>query len=214
MPFTVLYETAHFGGDIGIVSGEKNRDRVMLLVRQALATPYDTTAYGTVVADFHAHTARTFKRVARLRGSLTDWNKQEQYEAHAPIVFRIRDQFGEEVAHHDVTFKSRGVGTHSLEHMIEDRHENGKNSGTVTFYLRTQSFDRQKGWQNLLEDARRLEFEITGEEPASEDIRYLPLTMEISQANIPRLLQNFRTTVVDVTLLRLPASRVLRLTKG
>ncbi|MCZ6506962.1 MAG: hypothetical protein O7A04_02780 [Acidobacteria bacterium] len=214
VPFTVLYETAHFGGDIGIVSGEKNRDRVMPLVQQALATPHDATAYGAVVADFHAHTAKTFKRVAGLRGRLTDWSKQEQYEAHAQIVFRIRDQFGEDVAHSDVTFKSRGVGTYRLDRMIEDKHENGKNPGTVTFYLRTQKFDREEGWQDLLGDTQRLEFEITGEEPASEDIRYLPLTIEISQANMPKLLQNFRTTLVDVTLLRLPSNQVLSLTKG
>ena len=45
-------------------------------------------------------------------------------------------------------------------------------------------------------------------------IRYLPLTIEWSKANVPRMLQSFRTTFVDVTLLRLPSRNVLKLTRS
>jgi hypothetical protein len=126
----------------------------------------------------------------------------------------LRDQFGSDVEHHDITFRSRGAGANRLEHMIEDVHQNKLNPGTITFYLRTQAYSSDQGFENLLDDCKRLDIEITGEEPDSDDIRYLPLTIEFTKTDISRVLQSFRTTVVDVTLLRLPSSRVFRLTKS
>jgi hypothetical protein len=213
IPFTVLYETAHFGSDIGIVDGEKNRARVLPHLFRALSTPRDEDAYRAVVDAFRSNTDATLTRVAGLKGSLTDWDKQEQYEAHTQVVFRIRDQYGLDVAHNDITFKSRGVGTNQLEKMIEDVHKNKANPGTLTFYLRTQAFDSDHGFVNLLEDCKAVDIEITAEEPDSDDIQYVPLSIELKRSAVPDVLQNFRTTVVDITMLRLPSPRVFALTR-
>ena len=213
VPYTVLYETAHFGTDIGIVEGARNRARVLPHLFRALSTPLDGNVYEEVVGAFHRNTAKTLQRAAGLKRSLTEWDKQAQYEAHAQVIFRLRDQFGADVEHNDITFRSRGAGANRLERMIEDVHKNGLNPGTTTFYLRTQAYSSEAGFENLLDDCKRLDIEITGEEPDSADIRYLPLTIELTKADVSRVLQGFRTTVVDVTLLRLPSSRVFRLTR-
>ena len=214
VPYTVLYETAHFGSDIGIVEGARNRARVLPHLIQALTTPRDESAYNEVVGAFHRNTATTQQRAAGLSRTLTDWDRQAQYEAHAQVIFRLRDQYGADVDHHDITFKSRGVGANRLERMIEDVHRNKLNPGTTTFYLRTQAYDSEGGFKNLLDDCKRSDIEITGEEPDSEDIRYLPLTIELTKANVSKVLQGFRTTLVDITLLRLPSRHVFRLTKS
>ena len=213
VPYTVLYETAHFGRDIGIVDGARNRARVLPHLIRALSTPPDENVYEDVVGAFHRNTAKTLQRASRLTRSLTEWDKQAQYEAHAQVIFRLRDQFGADVEHNDITFRSRGAGANRLERMIEDVHKNGLNPGTTTFYLRTQAYNSEAGFENLLDDCKRLDIEITGEEPDSADIRYLPLTIELTKADVSKVLQGFRTTVVDVTLLRLPSPRVFRLTR-
>lgn len=214
VPYTVLYETAHFGEDIGIVHGDKNRPQVLPHLFRALATPFDATEYGKVVIAFNNNTTRTFERAAKLSGSLTEWDKQAQYEGHTQVIFRLRDQYGADVEHHDITFRSHGAGTNRIERMIEDVHPNKLCPGTVTYYLRTQKYTSKEGFTDLLEDCKRLDIEITGEEPASDDIRYLPLTIELRKANVQKVLQNFRTTIIDITLLRLPSQNVLRLTKS
>ena len=214
VPYTVLYETAHFGRDIGIVDGAKNRPRVLPHLIRALSTPPDESAYNEVAEAFHRNTAKTQRRAAGLSRSLTDWDKQAQYEAHTQVIFRLRDQYGADVDHHDITFRSRGAGANRLERMIEDVHRNKLNPGTTTFYVRTQAYNSEGVFENLLDDCKRLDIEITGEEPDSDDISYLPLTIELTKADVSRVLQGFRTTVVDVTLLRLPSQRVFRLTRS
>lgn len=216
VPFTVVYETAHydFAGRIGIVDGVKNRQRVLPHLIRALSTPPDESAYNKVIDAFHRNTRKTLQRASKLSRSITEWDKQAQYEAHTQVIFRIRDQYGVDVEHHDITFKSRGVGANRIERMIEDVYKNKLHKGTTTFYLRTQTYSSESGFEDLLNNCKRLDVEITGEEPSSDDIRYLPLTIELTRANVPRVLQNFRTTVVDVTLLRLPSQKVFRLTRS
>ena len=63
-------------------------------------------------------------------------------------------------------------------------------------------------------NAAPLDFEITGHEPQSSDIRFLPVRIRLTAANLRRIVQPFRTTLVDVTLLRLPSGKVFRLTKA
>lgn len=185
--------------------------------RQALSTPPEENAYNDVVGAFHKNTAKTQRSAAALKSSLTDWHKQAQYEAHAQVIFRIRDQYGSDVDAHDITFKStaRGAGRNRLELMIEDVHRNKLSPGTITFYLRTQAFDSdRRQFENLLDDCKEVDIEITGEEPDSEDISYLPLTIRLTKPNVSRVLQGFRTTIVDVTLPRLPSQKTLQLTKS
>ena len=214
VPFSVLYETAHFGADLGIVSGERNRKRVVPLIVSALRTPYDKAAYQQCAELFASNHDRTFQRVARLKASVLSWNKQAQYEGHAQLIFRVRDQFGNDVPHHDITFRSRGTARRArIEHMIEDKHANETNPGTVTFYLRTQQFD-QGHWTDLLNIAAPVDVEITGHEPDTDEITYVPLTVSLSRSAVAKVIQSFRTTVVDVTLARLPGRKVFQISSS
>lgn len=213
VPFTVAYETAHFGDDIGIVTGSANRARVLPHLFRALEADRDEAAYADVAAAFAKNTTTTLNRAARLKRSITDWDRQAQYEAHAQVVFRIRDQFGLDVPHLDITFKSRRTaGTYRLEKRIEDVHKNKANPGTLTFYLRTQEFDGDsESFVSVLEDCKSLDIEVTAHEPDSREISYVPLTIPFERSEIPKVVQDFRTTLVDITLFRLPSPKVFHL---
>jgi hypothetical protein len=216
IPFAVLYETAHLGDDLGILDGTKTRRRVLPLLKQAL-TVDDDAAYRAAAADFDRVTARTLARAGRLKGTLTSWDPHKQYEGHSQLVFRLNDQFGEPVASHDITFNSGGRrGQARLETMIEDKHVNRAHRGTVTYYLRTQRYvQKGKGREitSRLDDVAPVDFEVTGHEPQSGEIAYLPLRLKLTAAEVRKVIQPFRTTVVDVTLLRLPTGKVFRLKK-
>ena len=68
-----------------------------------------------------------------------------------------------------------------------------------------------KQWIDLLDMAVPAHFEITGYEPNSDEIDYLPMTIDVPPALLRDLIQPFRTTVLDVTLLRLPSEKVFSL---
>ncbi|MBD5780816.1 hypothetical protein IEN85_15050 [Pelagicoccus sp. NFK12] len=216
VPFAIAYETAHFGDEIGIVTGSENRDQIVPLVKRAIATPYSQTNYAAAVLAFEAARQKTFQRAAKLRSSPLEWNKQSQYEGHAQLIFRLRDQFGAPVEDFDITIKSTPQNTskNKLEHMIEDKHLNKKTKGIITFYLRTQSFNkRSKKWNELLDKVTTVHLEITAHEDKSDDIAFAPLSIKLTPSKIQALIQSFRTTIVDVTLLRLPTTKVFELSK-
>ena len=50
VPYAIAFETAHFGADIGIVMGTKNRKPIIALIAKALSTPYDPSEYGKGVS--------------------------------------------------------------------------------------------------------------------------------------------------------------------
>lgn len=214
VPFAIAFETAHFGDDIGIVTGSKNRDQIIPLIKRALATPYDETAYGEAARAFEAARQSTYQRASKLRSGALEWNKQSQYEGHAQLIFRLRDQFGADIEDFDITIKSTPPGSkqNKLERMIEDKHLNGKNKGIITFYLRTQTYDKDSGtWIELLENVPTAHLEITAHEDHSDDIEFAPLSIKLTPSKIRDLIQSFRTTIVDVTLLRLPGNKVFAL---
>jgi len=214
VPFSVVYETAHYGSDIGIVSGTDNREDVMRLIKSALTTPYDSQAYQKTAEIFKSENANTFLRAAQLDKTLFEWNKQKQYEGHVQLIFRLKDQFGNAVEHFDITIKSQGDGKDKskLEKMIEDKHANSINDGTITFYLRTQEYKNDK-WNELLANVAPVDVEITGYEPLSDDIAYLPLNIQLGSEQVNAILQSFRTTIIDVVLVRLPSNPVFAITK-
>lgn len=217
VPFAVAFETAHFGGDIGIVSGAKNRTAVMPLIKTALNASYGINAYQKVVERFHNAMGRTFVRAAALKWSVLEWNKQQQYEGHAQLIFRLRDQYGHAVEHFDVCLNSdsKDIKQPKLEKMIEDHHGNKQDKGTITFYLRTQKFDeKKKVWKELLSEVAGIAVEITGYEPDSGDISYVPMNIELGNAEINALLQSFRTTIIDITLVRMPSEQVFKVERG
>ena len=215
IPFAIAYETAHFGADIGIVAGTKNRNHVMPLIKAALSTPHNIDDYQRTAQKFEAETAKTFARASRLKVRLTEWNVQSQYEAHAQLIFRIRDQFGNGVEHFDITFKSKGNDKNRprLESMIEDRRTNKSHHGTMTFYLRTQKF-KSEMWHELLPTLQPVDVEVTGNEPLSNDIKYVPLKISLTGKQIAAALNNFETTIIDIQLVRLPSQDVFKISKG
>jgi hypothetical protein len=216
IPFALLYETTHTGDKYGIVSGQSNRVQVLTLITEALTTPLDGDDYARVIANWDRASQRTRVKASKLKPSWAMWDKQAQYEGHSQLIFRIRDQFGCEVVHHDITFKpsdeSKWRAAPKLEHFIEDVHVNRHNPGTVTYYLRTQKFDKEADtWINLIDQVAPLTIEISGTEPDSHQIRYLPLSRLLKQAELRVLIQPLRTTLIDITLLRLPTHDVFAL---
>lgn len=214
IPFSILYETTHYGDETGIVEGSRNRDQLRPLIQQALNCS-TIEEYTQAAAAFQNATGAVFQLAAGLRPSLTEWDPQEQYEGHAQLIFRLRDQQGNPVEHFDVFLKSDpdGSNNNALENMLEDRHVNKKDIGTITFYLRTQQFNKKlkNPWKELLDQVAPLTVEITGEEPGSGEINYVPLTVKLTPDDIRRMIKTFRTTVVDVTLLRLPSAKVFEI---
>ncbi len=216
IPFAIAYETAHFGKDIGIVSGRKNRNAVMPLIKTALLTPHNIAAYEKTIARFELTTKRTFERVAKLKRQLFEWNRQSQYEGHAQLIFRMRDQFGNGVENFDVTFQSdrKDSKLSRLETMIEDRHANRQDKGTITFYLRTMEFiKRNKSWRDRLASIAPLDIEVTAHETESDEIAYVPLNIRLGSGEVRSILASFKTTIIDITLVRLPSNDVFEITK-
>ncbi len=214
VPFAVAYETAHFGDDIGIVSGSKNRAAVMPLIKQGLNTKSGSIYYQKTVEQYQKAMDKTFERAAKLKSNIFEWDKQQQYEGHAQLIFRLKDQFGKAVDHFDVRFNSKPKNKDQprLEKMIEDQHTHEKDKGSITFYLRTQKFDKSKKiWKDQLADIAEMDVEITGLEAESSDISYVPMNLHLSSDDIKAILQSFRTTIIDITLVRLPSEKVFEI---
>jgi len=182
IPFAIAYDTAHSGKDIRIVSGKNNRRAILPLIKSALTTPYQPKAYEKAAERFNRMTHRIFERVALLSNSLLEWDKQSQYDAHAQLIFRIRDQFDNAVEDFDI--------------------------------LRTMEFNKcGKHWRNSLADIAPVNIEISGTESESDEIAYLPLTMSLSNDELMTVIEGFKTTIIDITLLRLPSDEVFKIEK-
>jgi len=217
IPFVVPYETTHSSAKRGIVSGTSNRKEVLPRLKEALPLEHDAAAYEAVAQKWRKEIDRTQRRATKLKPGFLDWHRQSEYEGHSQLIFRIRDQYGVDVRDHDITFQSKRIkGRPRLETMIEDVHVNGNNPGTVTYYLRTQKYDKKSKtnpWPNQMDKVAPLRFEVSGFEPQSDEIRYLPLDVSLKGNQLARLIQPFRTTVIDVELLRLPTEKVFKLKK-
>jgi hypothetical protein len=83
----------------------------------------------------------------------------------------------------------------------------------MTFYLRTQKFEDDQ-WSELLENLRSLDVEITGSEPQSSDIKYVPLKISLTGNQVATILKSFQTTIIDIQLARLPSQKVFKISKG
>ncbi len=217
VPFGLLYETAHFGEDIGIVDGKKNRREVMPHIKTALSTPYDAKAYTKVADRFNTLTERTLKRAEKLnsRGLFT-WNRISQYEAHSQLIFRLRDQFGNDIIEYDITFVSTPFLAQQikLDRMLEDRHKNQNHPGTSTYYLRTMEY-RNGRWLNRLDNIAPVTIEITAYEPdSSEMIAYVPLSITLDGDQIRQGIQPYCTTLLDITMMRLPREEVFHIERS
>ena len=209
IPFAVLYETAHFGSDIGIMDGKDNRSDVIPHIKTALETPIDAKAYQKVADQFQRITHKTMQRASKLKASVMEWDRQSQYEGHCQIIFRLRDQCCMNVNDYDITFQSSPdyEGQPVLEKMIEDKHINSRHSGTSTYYLRTVKHDNGQ-WIDLLNTVAPLELEITAYESLCGNIAYVPLSITLDGDHLRTILSTFCTTIIDVNLMRLPTDDV------
>ncbi len=224
VPCGIPYRCAHSGDKMGIVSGSIPREQVERMLKLALETPERTTAaYQRVVNAFDRETAATYESARTMRnpGLFNFLNDpRNQYDPHGQVIFRLRDQDGLPIpiGNSDIFFVSEqgAKGTIPIQSLIEHTSVSGISPNVITFYLRTQKFDRRaKGWVDQLANVSDFELEITAIEPAAPTqdplISYLPLRIPLSGKQVKSLIQPHRTTIIDVTLLRLPSPDLYQL---
>ncbi len=227
IPCGIPYRCAHTGDKMGIVSGTITQDQVERMLKLALETPARTpAAWQRAVAAYDRETAQTFDNARRMQkpgffNFLAD--PRNQYDPHAQVVIRLRDQDGAPIpiAHSDIFFVSNQEekGTIPIQTLIQDTSVSGVSPNSMLFYLRLRKFTRkEQDWVDQLRDVFDFAFEITAIEPAAprEDplVSYLPLRWPLKRRQMSALIQPHRTTIVDVTLLRLSAPEVYRLLKS
>jgi pimeloyl-ACP methyl ester carboxylesterase len=227
VPCGIPYRCAHSGDKMGVVAGSVPRAQVERMLQLALETPERSmVAYQRAVAAFDRETAATFENAKTMqKPGLFNFldDPRNQYDPHAQIVFRLSDQDGQPVpiASSDIFFVSEqgGKGTIPIQSIIQHSTVSGISPNSIAFYLRVQKFDRRaKAWVDQLANVSDFELEITAIEPAAPTqnplISYLPLRLPLSARQLKNLIQPHRTTVIDVTLLRLPSPDLYQLIKS
>ncbi|MGH8095073.1 MAG: esterase/lipase family protein [Chthoniobacterales bacterium] len=227
VPCGIPYSCAHSGDQMGIVYGTIPRDQVARMLKLALETPEATmAAYQSAVAAFDQETALTFQTAKTMqKPGLFNFldDPRNQYDPHAQVVFRLWDQDGSPIpiGSSDIFFVSQqgGKGTLPVQSIIENSVVSGVAPNVIVFYLRVQRFDRgAKDWVDQLANVSDFALEITAIEPAAPTdnplISYLPLRMPLSAEELEVLIQPHRTTIIDVTLLRLPSPDLYQLIKS
>jgi hypothetical protein len=221
VPFAIPYCCAHSTEELGIVSGTANREEVLELIREALNCP-DHMAQAALAVKFGAQTAKTYDKVRpgthidHLSG-LFDGAKrlvddflhspQAQYDRHAQVSVRVRDQHGNPINDCSIHFNSFGGGTKPrllINELFEDTHQNKTSPDTTTFYLRLEAWDGND-WVDRLAQVNGVDFEIDCIDPKTQRIVFVPLRMRLNTVLLARYLQPHRATLIDVELLRLPA---------
>ncbi len=227
VPCGIPYRCAHSGDDMGIVSGSVPREQVERMLKLALETPErNTAAWQRAVAAYDRETAQTFDLARKMQkpglfNFLAD--PRNQYDPHSQVVVRLWDQDGIPIpiSSSDIFFVSEqeGKGTIPIQSLIEDTSVSGVSRNSIVFYLRVQKFDRRaKDWVDQLGNVADFALEITAIEPAAPTndplISYLPLRIPLKGKEVAKLIQPHRTTILDVTLLRLPSPDVYQLIKS
>ncbi|MEX0886847.1 MAG: hypothetical protein WD009_10455 [Phycisphaeraceae bacterium] len=226
IPFAIPFKCAHSGDKVGIVTGSNCRKDVLDLIDLALGSTADN--WTTRVALFDRHTVRTYDR-AHTQKAPKWWSKwltepRAQYDKHAQVIVRVRDQDGRPVPNYDIFFDAAS-GTRSdalpIRELMETKHVNGLTPNIITFYLRTDAFDgkargpggRRGDWIPRVPAVRGCHFEVSATEPETGEILYLPLRYKFTAKQLTQFIQPHRTTILDVVLVRLPSPRVYRMVK-
>jgi hypothetical protein len=227
VPCGIPYRCAHTGDKMGIVSGTIPQDQVERMLKLALETPERTpAAWQRVVAAYDRETEQTFNNARTMQkpglfNFLAD--PRNQYDPHAQVVIRLRDQDGLPlpIGSSDIFFISnqQEKGTIPIQTLIEDTSVSGVSPNAILFYLRLRKFVRKgQDWIDQLLDVFDFALEITAIEPAAPRhdplVAYLPLRIPLNRRQLASLIQPHRTTIIDVTLLRLPAPEVYQLIKS
>jgi pimeloyl-ACP methyl ester carboxylesterase len=227
VPCGIPYRCAHTGDKMGIVSGTIPQEQVERMLKLALETPERTpAAWQRAVAAYDRETEQTLDSARTMQkpglfNFLAD--PRNQYDAHAQVVIRLHDQdkLPIPIANSDIFFVSnqQEKGTLPIQTLIEDTAVSGVSPNAILFYLRVKKFVRkEKGWVDQLRDVFDFAIDITAIEPAAPKhdplVAYLPLRVPLNRRELSNLIQPHRTTVIDVTLLRLSAPQVYQLSKA
>ena len=231
VPLAVPYACAHSGDQMGIVTGDEPREQVLALLKAGLTTTgargggkADRAARGGVqdrVESFRKETEETYRRVRQARPPAW-WHKwldnpKAQYDRHAQVIFRVRDQDGRPVVGFDIFFdsvRSRRDPSRAFKDLIEDKHVNGASPNIIAFYLRTEAYAKESDqWVPRVPEVGGCFVEISAVDPQTKEILYLPLRFEFLSQELDAWICGNRTTIVDVELLRLPSPGVFALKK-
>jgi hypothetical protein len=218
VPLAIPYQCAHSGSQRGVVTGKRVRAEVLALIDVALRA--STPAQYRKVGELYAGRSRANQQRAaaqlepgRIAGIF--FEPRAQYDAHAQLIFRLRDQHGRPVEDADVLLNSSSEAAVSINELFEHAHRNRRSPHILCFYLRTSSFDKQQGdWLDRLAQVGGIHLGISPTEARTEEIRYLPVCLKVSAARLRRFIQGHRTTVIDVTLLRIPSPQVFKMVKA
>lgn len=220
VPLAIPYECAHSGDEMGVVTGNKCREQVLRLLDQALSAK-SAKQWQDTRGVFESETASTYEQ-ARKKQAPSWWSKwihepRAQYDAHAQIVFRVRDQDGRPVEHFDVFFDSDLAKNDTelpIGALFQDKHLNEKTPHCICFYLRTDAFDKNRdSWTARVPQVKGCFLEVSAVEPGTDEILYLPFRFEFTAKQLERWIQPHRTTIIDVELMRLPSPEVFRMVK-
>ncbi len=219
IPFAIPYQCAHTGKKMGIVSGSQPSAQVLKLIQLALETKTLPQWNNRVVA-FQTETNSTYEQAkSNLRPGLFA-EPREQYDPHAQLIFRLYDQDRRPVIHYDIFFeppegkKSPIDEKQIIQSLFQDKHINSLQPNILLFYLRTNHFDKTRNdWLPLLETLEGCCLDVTGTEPGTEEILYLPLRFTFSKTQLMNWVQGHRTTIIDIELYRLPSPNIYRLVR-
>lgn len=216
IPLAIPYECAHSGAETGILTGAAPRDQVLSLVGDCLNTlPGDWT---TLVTRFQQQTEATYAKVAAMQAP-TWWQKwlaepRAQYDKHAQVIFRIRDQNGRDVDHYDVFFDSLqgpNDASSAIKNLFQDTHVNDSSPNIITFYLRTDAFSSASNtWVPQLPGVNGCFLEVSGTEPGTNRVLFAPLRYKIDAPTLESWIVGHRTTLIDVELFRVPSPDVYK----
>lgn len=216
VPLAIPFRCAHSGDDMGIVSGARAQKQVLRLIDQALSAQPGT--WPGLVSVFERETDSTYDSALEQEAP-TWWKKwlddpRSQYDRHAQVIFRLRDQDLRPVTHFDIFFESpqQDARSRPIQTLFEDKHVNQVSPNIIVFYLRTDAFaSKSKGWVARVPEVKSCALEITAVEPQTGEILYLPFRLELSANQLTQWVQGHRTTIMDVELLRLPSPSVFKL---
>jgi hypothetical protein len=217
IPFAIPYNTAHSGNEYGIVSGSKNRAELQALLKQALETR-NVAQWRARRQPFDAATHEALERargasLGGIFGDLKGWTRQAQYDAHSQVIVRLFDQDERPVTDYDIYFgrPSEAADRKDVADLIVDTHRNGKSKNVLTFFLRVRKWDKEgNGWKDQLDEIDGVILEISGNEPETNDIQYVPFRLEFDQGALKKWIIPNATTVVDIEMLRIPSPDVFR----
>lgn len=222
IPLAIPYQCAHSGDTTGVVYGSETREQVERLLTAAFLSTPET--YAATVKAFANETQITYDKMRMPKhrngvwGALkafgdavvNQWdNPEAQYDQHAQVIVRVRDQNGRSLKDVSVHFNSLGGSDQPkelIDRLFEDVHVNNGAPSNTTFYLRTDCWDRgKKEWVSRLPDIKGVDLEVDCIDAQTQRILFVPLRMRISANELTQWIRPNRTTVIDVELLRLPS---------